>query len=79
MPQQLYNTLTNRQAPFVPGDPSRVLFYTCGPTVYDFAHIIQIRTSVYLKPLLREAWFVPETKPVTELLQESKTQNQTRR
>jgi magnesium and cobalt exporter, CNNM family len=27
-----------------------------------------------LRPLLREAWFVPETKPVTELLQESKTQ-----
>lgn len=39
----LYNTLTNRPEPFTPADPSRVTFYTCGPTVYDDAHIGNFR------------------------------------
>lgn len=39
----LYNTLTNRHEPFEPGDPGRVTFYTCGPTVYDDAHIGNFR------------------------------------
>lgn len=40
----LYNTLTNRPEAFTPGDPSRVTFYTCGPTVYDDAHIGNFRS-----------------------------------
>ena len=39
----LYNTLTNTPEPFTPADPSRVTFYTCGPTVYDDAHIGNFR------------------------------------
>lgn len=40
----LYNTLTKRPEPFVPADPERVTFYSCGPTVYDDAHIGNFRS-----------------------------------
>ncbi len=43
MPMQLYNTLTKRVEDFAPGDPARITFYTCGPTVYDDAHIGNFR------------------------------------
>lgn len=38
---RFYNTLSNKQEAFTPLDPEgrRVTFYTCGPTVYDYAHI----------------------------------------
>jgi cysteinyl-tRNA synthetase len=43
---RIYNTLTGREEEFAPLDPSgrRVLFYSCGPTVYDFAHIGNFRS-----------------------------------
>ncbi len=44
MPLTLINTLTRRPEPFRPRDPSRVTFYSCGPTVYDFAHIGNFRS-----------------------------------
>ncbi len=44
MPLELYNTLTRAVEPFVPGDPARVTFYSCGPTVYDDAHIGNFRS-----------------------------------
>lgn len=44
MPLELYNTLTKRKEPFVPRDPGHVTFYTCGPTVYDDAHIGNFRS-----------------------------------
>jgi cysteinyl-tRNA synthetase len=42
----LYNTLTRRLEPFTPLDPAgrRVTFYSCGPTVYDYAHIGNFRS-----------------------------------
>ncbi len=40
---RLYNTLTRKQEPFAPADPARVAFYSCGPTVYDYAHIGNFR------------------------------------
>lgn len=45
MQLQLYNTLTRSTEPFVPIDSANrvVTFYTCGPTVYDFAHIGNFR------------------------------------
>jgi cysteinyl-tRNA synthetase len=42
----LYNTLTRRQEPFEPADGQTVTMYTCGPTVYDFAHIGNMRSFV---------------------------------
>jgi len=44
MPLRLYNTLTKRLEDFVPRDPSKVSFYSCGPTVYDDAHIGNFRS-----------------------------------
>lgn len=43
---RLTNTLTNRKEVFVPLEPGRVKLYSCGPTVYDFAHIGNFRTFV---------------------------------
>src|SRR5437773_8734081 len=49
---RLYNTLTNAKEDFVPAGDMLVRFYTCGPTVYDFAHIGNFRTFVF-QDLLR--------------------------
>jgi cysteinyl-tRNA synthetase len=44
MPLKLYNTLTKSLEPFTPQDPDHIRFYTCGPTVYDDAHIGNFRS-----------------------------------
>ena len=49
----LQNTLTGRKEPFVPLTPGQVRMYTCGPTVYDFAHIGNFRTFVFQDILRR--------------------------
>jgi cysteinyl-tRNA synthetase len=49
----LQNTLTGRKEPFVPRTPGEVRIYTCGPTVYDFAHIGNFRTFVFQDVLRR--------------------------
>src|SRR5262249_26057965 len=38
------NTLTRKLEPFTPADQARVTFYSCGPTVYDDAHIGNFRS-----------------------------------
>ena len=43
---KLYNTLTKRIEEFVPNEPGKVKMYTCGPTVYHYAHIGNIRTYI---------------------------------
>jgi cysteinyl-tRNA synthetase len=47
MSLRLYNTLTRRVEPFVPLVPPRVTLYTCGPTVYNYAHIGNFRTFLF--------------------------------
>ncbi len=49
----LQNTLTGRKEPFVPLHPGEVRIYTCGPTVYAFAHIGNFRTFVFQDVLRR--------------------------
>ena len=41
---KLYNTLTRDKQEFVPRTPGVVKMYTCGPTVYHYAHIGNLRT-----------------------------------
>jgi cysteinyl-tRNA synthetase len=41
---RLYNTMSKRIEPFTPTSAERVSFYTCGPTVYDDAHIGNFRS-----------------------------------
>lgn len=42
----LYNTLTKKVEEFVPNEPGKVGMYTCGPTVYHFAHIGNLRSYI---------------------------------
>lgn len=41
-----YNTLTRQVEKFVPNEDGKVAMYTCGPTVYHFAHIGNLRTYI---------------------------------
>jgi len=50
---QLHNTLGGKIEPFVPQKPGEVRMYSCGPTVYDFAHIGNFRTFVFQDILRR--------------------------
>jgi cysteinyl-tRNA synthetase len=50
---QLHNTLTNRLEPLEPIHRGEVRIYTCGPTVYDYAHIGNFRTFVFQDILRR--------------------------
>ncbi len=47
-----YNTLGRRLGPFEPLELGKVRFYTCGPTVYNHAHIGNLRTFLF-EDLLR--------------------------
>ena len=42
----LYNSLTRTRDEFVPREAGKVSMYTCGPTVYHFAHIGNLRTYI---------------------------------
>jgi len=44
---RLFNTLSRTTENFKPQNESEVTLYTCGPTVYDFAHIGNLRTYVF--------------------------------
>ena len=52
MTLHLYNTMTRRVEPFAPLAPPRVTLYTCGPTVWNYAHIGNFRTFLF-EDLLR--------------------------
>lgn len=52
MTLSLFNTMSRRQEKFVPVEPGRVSMYTCGPTVWNYAHIGNFRTFLF-EDLLR--------------------------
>ncbi len=43
---KLYNSLTHTREDFIPHEPGKVKMYTCGPTVYHFAHIGNLRSYI---------------------------------
>ncbi len=49
----IYNTLSREKEEFVPLVEGRVGLYTCGPTVYNFAHIGNMRTYIFEDMLVR--------------------------
>ena len=53
MALSLYNTMSRSIEPFTPLTPGRVSLYTCGPTVWNFAHIGNFRTFVFEDVLRR--------------------------
>jgi len=54
----LYNTLTRRIETFNPLQPPRVTMYTCGPTLWNYAHIGNFRTFLFEDLLRRYLEFV---------------------
>ena len=52
---QIYNTMTRRKETFRPVEPGKVRMYNCGPTVYDQAHIGNMRTYV-MNDLIRRTF-----------------------
>jgi len=48
-----FNTLTRRKERFAPLEKGKVKMYTCGPTVYDFAHIGNFRAFIFEDVLRR--------------------------
>ena len=57
IPLYLYNTETRRKEPLIPLEHGHVRMYTCGPTVYHFAHIGNFRTYVFEDILRRTIQF----------------------
>ncbi|TGM36884.1 cysteine--tRNA ligase [Leptospira biflexa] len=47
------NTKSGKKEPFQPKDPNSVTIYSCGPTVYNFAHIGNIRSFLFVDVLRR--------------------------
>ena len=43
---KIYNTLTKKVEELIPNEPGKIKMYTCGPTVYHFAHIGNLRTYI---------------------------------
>ncbi len=57
---KLYNSATRRKEDFIPREEGKVKMYTCGPTVYHFAHIGNLRSYIMedvLEKLLRYAGY----------------------
>jgi cysteinyl-tRNA synthetase len=72
MPEfRLYNTLTRRVEPFAPADGQTVRMYTCGPTVYNPAHLGNFRTFLFedlLRRVLRlNGWRVEQVMNLTDV------------
>ena len=73
MTLRLKNTYTKSIVPFAPLDPAggRVLFYSCGPTVYSYAHIGNFRTflvaDLLRRVLERRGWSVRHVMNITDV------------
>jgi cysteinyl-tRNA synthetase len=68
---RLYNTLTRQVEPFAPADGRTVRMYTCGPTVYNPAHLGNFRTFLF-EDLLRRVltlrgWAVVQVMNLTDV------------
>ena len=51
---KLYNSLTRTKDPFITHEPGKVRMYTCGPTVYHYAHIGNLRSYI-MEDVLQKA------------------------
>ena len=67
----LYNTLSRAAEPFAPADGRTVRMYTCGPTVYNPAHLGNFRTFLFedlLRRVLRlRGWGVDQVMNLTDV------------
>src|ERR1700745_4528259 len=67
----LYNTLTRSVEPFAPADGTTVRIYSCGPTVYNPAHLGNFRTFLFTDLLRRtlslRGWKVRQVMNLTDV------------
>lgn len=54
----IFNTLKRKKENFKPINKGQVTLYTCGPTVYDYAHIGNLRTYIFEDILVRSLKFI---------------------
>ena len=54
----LYNTLTRKKEQFAPITPGKATMYCCGPTVYSYSHIGNMRTYLFMDWLRRSLRFL---------------------
>jgi len=68
---RLYNTLTRQVEPFAPADGATVRMYTCGPTVYNPAHLGNFRTFLFedlmRRVLALRGWCVHQVMNLTDV------------
>ena len=68
---RLYNTLTRQVEPFTPADGRTVRMYTCGPTVYNPAHLGNFRTFLFedlmRRVLALRGWQVQQVMNLTDV------------
>ena len=68
---RLYNTLTRQVEPFAPADGTTVRMYTCGPTVYNPAHLGNFRTFLFedlmRRVLALRGWTVHQVMNLTDV------------
>ncbi len=50
---KLYNTLTRKKEDFIPISDKQVTMYSCGPTVYNYAHIGNMRAYIFMDSVRR--------------------------
>jgi len=58
MSLKLHNTLGNKKEEFIPIHEGKAGVYGCGPTVYDYAHIGNLRTYVFQDILVKTLRFL---------------------
>ena len=57
---KIYNTLTKKKEDFIPIDENQVSMYTCGPTVYHYAHIGNLRSYIMEDVLEKTLKYIPD-------------------
>ena len=70
-PLTLYNSLSRSLEPFQPIDPANVRVYTCGPTVYNYQHVGNMRAFLFADTLVRtlrwKGWPVTHVINITDV------------
>ena len=66
----IYNTLTRKIENFTPHNKNEVTMYTCGPTVYHYAHIGNLRTYIFEDMLEKSLKYIKYVKAIEVNLDE---------
>ena len=68
---KLYNSLTAKKEVFKPQNRNKVKIYACGPTVYDYAHLGNLKTYIFEDVLRRtleyNGYEIKETMNITDV------------